>query len=118
MFSHIFFFIALAFIITHELDAIKHHEWRILPITSQLSDKLGYTVFTLMHIPLFAVCFFYLYNGSSLNQKLITGLNIFFIVHIFLHLLALRHPKNEFSSFRSWFIIVGAGISAFLDLLL
>jgi len=115
--SDIFFFIALAFILTHELDAIKRHEWRIFPGTSQLADGQGYIVFTLLHIPLFATLFYYLHTPSGLNQQLVTGLNIFFIIHVFLHILALRHPKNEFVNSSSWFIIIGAAFFSVLDLL-
>ena len=41
-----FFFVALAFILTHEMDAIKCREWRIFPLTSRLDDSRGYLVFT------------------------------------------------------------------------
>lgn len=114
--SHIFFFIALAFIITHELDAIRRHEWRIFPGTSRLADNQGYVVFTLLHIPLFAILFYYLYTPNGLNQQFVTALNIFFITHLFLHVLALKHPKNEFVTATSWFIIVGAAFFSTLDI--
>ena len=116
--SHFFFFAGLVFIFTHELDAIKQREWRILPITFWLSDKQGYLVFTALHIPLFALIFLNLYSAEGLNRGLIRGLDIFFIVHVVLHLLFLIHPKNEFKSAFSWFLIVGAGLAGLGDLAL
>ena len=32
---------------THELDAMLNHEWRVLPLTSWLSDEIGMIVFVL-----------------------------------------------------------------------
>jgi hypothetical protein len=115
--EHLFFYIALAFILTHEMDAIRCKEWQIFPGLSALSDSWGYIVFTLLHIPLYGLMFWALW-GNGLNEKLIVGLDIFFIIHIGLHLLALRHPKNQFTSWVSWLIIIGAGFFASLDLLI
>jgi hypothetical protein len=111
--EHLFFYIGLAFILTHELDAVQMKEWRIFPLISFLDDKMGYWVFTALHIPLF-VAFFY---GLRQNPNgTMYGLDIFFMVHIGLHLLLLWHKKNLFTSFFSWFLIVGAGIFGALDL--
>jgi hypothetical protein len=45
-----------------------------------------------------------------------SGLSAFFIVHVVLHLLFLRHPLNQFSSPFSWLLIGGAGLCGALDL--
>ena len=58
-----------------------------------------------------------LYTPNGLNKGLIRGLDIFFIIHVVLHLLFLRHPKNEFNSTFSWIIILGAGVAGLVDLL-
>lgn len=118
MAPHFFFFVGLAFILTHELDAIKQHEWRIFPLTFWLPEKQGYLVFTVLHIFLFVPLFLALYTTDGINKSLIRGLDIFFIVHVGLHLLLLAHPKNEFKSAFSWFLIVGAGLSGLSDLVL
>jgi hypothetical protein len=114
----LFFFIGLSFILTHEMDAIKCREWRIFPLTSRLDDKMGYLVFTAAHLPLYLLLFWYLYTPDGLNQSLIRGLNIFFVVHLFLHLAFLRHPKNEFKSAFSWILIVGAAVAGTIDLVI
>ncbi len=112
-----FFFIGLALIMTHELDAIRRHEWRIFPLTFWLPERWGYLIFTAVHIPLFALLFLNLYGADDINKGLVRGLDIFFIVHVVLHLLFLAHPKNEFRSAFSWVLIGGAGLSGAIDLI-
>jgi len=46
------------------------------------------------------------------------GLDIFFIVHVGLHLLFRDHPDYHFHTAFSWFLIIGAGVAGALDLLL
>lgn len=114
--EHLFFYIALAFLLTHEMDAIRCHEWRIFPGLSRLNDDTGLVVFTLLHVPLFALLLWGLL-GQENNEGLIRGLNVFSIVHVVLHLIFLKHPKNEFTSAFSWMLIAGAGLSGLLSLL-
>ena len=50
-------FWGLAFLMTHELDAINCQEWRMLPLLNFLDDNIGYQVFTILHVPVFAAIF-------------------------------------------------------------
>src|SRR5687768_1154032 len=100
----------------HEMDAIRCREWRIFPGLNLLDEHWGFTIFILAHLPLFFFLFRGLY-GQSNNEPLIFGLNIFFIVHVGLHLLFLRHKNNEFKDWMSWSIILGAGICGLVDLI-
>ncbi|MGL4608373.1 MAG: DUF6713 family protein [Trueperaceae bacterium] len=115
--THFFFVIALSFILMHEMDAVKQHEWRIFPLTFWLNDTTGYLAFTVLHLPLYILLFWNLYTPNGLNVALIRGLDIFFIIHLLLHLLYLRHPKNEFNGWFSWMMIIGAGVAGFIDLI-
>jgi hypothetical protein len=115
--NHFFFFLGLSFIFTHEMDAIKSREWTIFPLVARLDEKTGYFVFTALHVPLYFLLLWNLYRPTGLNLSLIRGLDIFFIIHIFLHLLLLRHPKNQFKSVFSWVMILGAGVAGSFDLL-
>lgn len=115
--SYFAFFVAFSFILTHELDAVRQHEWRIFPGLSSLSDQRGYVVFTALHVPLFALMLAGIFTGG-INNQVVVGLDIFFIIHILLHVLATRHPKNEFHSPLSWTLILGAGGAGAIDLLL
>jgi hypothetical protein len=114
--SYIFFFAGLSFILVHEMDAVKCHEWTILPLVSRLAEKTGYIVFTVLHVALYLLLFRGIFDKNGINQNLVIGLDIFFIIHIFLHVIYFWHPKNQFKSVFSWIIILGAGIAGLLDM--
>jgi hypothetical protein len=111
-----FFYLGLTFIMMHEMDAIRCKEWRIFPFLSYLNDELGFKVFIFTHIPLFFFIFYNLLNKGD-NSRFIYGLNVFFIIHLVLHILFLKHKKNEFKDWISWTIIIGAGISGLICLI-
>ncbi len=115
--SPIFFYLGFSFILMHEMDAIRCHEWRLFPGLGSLNDKSGFMVFTLAHIPLF---YFLLAGllGQQDNTGLIFGLNVFFIAHFVMHLLFLKHKKNEFKDWLSWTLIAGAAFFGLLDILI
>ncbi len=115
--NHFFFFVGLSFILVHEMDAIRCQEWTIFPLLSKLNEKMGYFVFTSIHIPLYLLLFWGLCGQNGLNPNLIIGLDIFFIIHVFLHVLFLKHQKNQFTSMFSWIIILGAGIAGLIDII-
>jgi hypothetical protein len=114
MVVHIWFYIGMSFMLLHEMDAIRCKEWRIFPLTFFLSDRVGYPVFVLAHIPLYAGLLWGL--AGTGRETLIYGLNHFFWVHLIAHLLYLRHPKNEFRDGLSWAIIIGAALCGIADL--
>ncbi len=112
-----FFYLGLSFITMHEMDAIRCREWRIFPGLSLLSDQLGYVVFIFAHIPLFL----FIYWGLSYCQDRVAfmkGFDIFLMIHLGLHILYLNHKKNEFKDWISWTIIVSAGVSGLIDLIM
>lgn len=115
--DQLFFFAVLSLLLTHELDAVRQREWRIFPGLALLDDEAGYLAFTALHVPLFLALLWGLFGGG-LNRGLADGLSAFAIVHVGLHLLALRHPENRFTSALSWALIGGAGLCGALDLLL
>lgn len=117
--EHLLFYVGLACILTHEMDAIRCEEWTIFPGLARLDHQTGYVVFTALHVPLYAGLFWGLFaNDQGVNQTLVTGVDIFFIIHVFLHLFMYRHPKNQFKSVFSWSVIIGAGMGGLLDLVI
>lgn len=113
MSEHHFFYLGLCFILMHEMDAIRCREWSIFPGLSLLNDKLGFQLFMFLHIPLFFGVFAMLLSSSK--DTFIFGMNLFFILHMLAHLLALKHPQNQFKDWVSWSIIVSAAICGGLD---
>ena len=95
---------------THELDAVKRHEWRVLPITSFLPESIAEQVFIWGHVPLFALLLWGGDGGGADNPTRL-GLAIFAIVHVGLHVLYRHHPAYEFNNTSSWSLI---GLTGFL----
>lgn len=100
--DNLLFLVCVAWLFTHELDAIKHHEWRILPLTSWMSDTVGYGVFVILHIPLFT--FIMMYLDSIVFQL---GFDIFLILHAGLHILFRQNSAYTFNSTISQILIFG-----------
>ncbi len=117
MSNDIFFYLGLSSLIIHEMDAVRCKEWRIFPGLSLLDDNWGFKIFMLAHVPLFYFIFAGLI-GQNTNTKLVLGLDIFFIIHVGLHLLFLMHKKNEFKDWLSWTIISSAGLFGLVDILI
>ena len=84
---------------------------------SKMGDEAGYVAFTALHVPLYVLLLWGLYGGG-VNRGLIFGLDVFFIVHVILHLVFYNHPENRFRSVFSYALIVGAGLFGTLDLML
>jgi hypothetical protein len=93
----------------HELDAVNCQEWRMLPLLNFLDDNVGYQVFTILHVPIFAVILSGIHSNKSGNQILFR-FSVFNIIHTGLHVLALWCPLNQFSSPLSWSLIIGSGL--------
>ncbi len=112
--ADLFYFCMLGFFLTHELDAMKRHEWRVLPLTSFLPDHLGELVFIWAHVPIIAGLFFF--GGLDAGSTTALGLSIFGIIHVFLHIAFRNHPHYEFNNLSSWLLIIGTGIFGALHL--
>ena len=116
MIEHYYFYMGLAFLLVHEMDAVRLQEWRMMPFLSRLEDETGYLIFTLLHIPLYGLLFWGLWFSESITVNLIIGLDLFFIIHLGLHLLLLKHRNNQFRNYFSWGLILLTGIFGILDL--
>ncbi len=112
-FVDVLFLTCLAWLFAHELDAIKQHEWRILPLTSWMRDDAGYVVFVLLHIPLMVVIIL-----ALPSQTFQVGMDMFLILHGGLHILFRNHPAYTFNNALSKMLIFGVIPLAILHLLL
>lgn len=107
------FLTGVAFLFTHELDAIKQGEWRFFFAPTPLSDETAYRLFTAVHVPLFVV---FLWNWQSPAFQV--GVNLFLIVHALLHWLLRNHPKITFNNAFSRLWIFGGALLGALHLVL
>lgn len=109
------FYLGLALLFTHELDAMSNHEWQVLPLLGQLTDTVGRNTFVIAHIPIFAVVIAYV---ASLNLRtrskardITSG---FLVAHALLHFAFSGHSAYEFSSSLSSILIYGAALCGLL----
>ena len=107
MIAHVYFAM-LALFVAHELDAVKRHEWRVLPLTSFLPEKPAEQIFIWAHVPLFWGLFHF--GAGDPTSSVAIGLSAFAVVHVGLHVLFMRHEKYEFNTVSSWALILGAGV--------
>jgi hypothetical protein len=109
------FYLGLALLFTHELDAMPNYEWQVLPLLGDLSDTVGRNAFVIAHIPIFAVVIAYV---ASLNLKTRSNARDiasgFLIAHALLHLAFSGHSAYEFSSSLSSVLIYGAALCGLL----
>lgn len=111
MFHNIFLYVGVAFLMTHELDAVMHNEWLVLPITSGLPPAVGYQVFLWLHVPLFALIVSFLSTQSQrVRNKTAKFISSFLIIHAFLHLLFSGHKHYDFHSLSSNALIWGGAV--------
>lgn len=113
------FYIALALLLTHELDAMTHHEWRLLPGLASLSDDTGRLVFVLGHVPLFAIVVGFVASlNPRIRRRARLAVAVFVAVHAGLHQAFTGHPDYGFVAASSQLLIFGAGALGLVYLLL
>jgi hypothetical protein len=109
----------LGTLFTHELDAMTHHEWRILPLTSWLPDDIGMLVFLLFHIPLFAtVTALIASENKTISRRSKIGFSMFLVIHGVLHSVFMSNTAYEFLSASSTILIFGGAGLGIIHLLL
>jgi hypothetical protein len=105
------FYLGIGWLATHELDAIKHHEWRIFFFLKPFDDQTAYRIFVALYIPLFAAI---LYAAPSRPFQI--AFDLFLMVHVGLHIAFRNLPSYEFDNGFSNFLILGAGVVGALHL--
>ena len=118
MADHPFFLLGFCFLLAHEMDAVRLREWKMLPVLSGMVEEAGYRAFVLLHVPLYALLLWGLLAGGDASLGLMVVLDVFFVLHLLLHVFLRNLPENRFGSALSWALILGAGVSGAIDLLL
>ena len=116
--NHLLFLLGFCFLLAHEMDAIRAEEWKMFPVLNRMEDETGYLVFTALHIPVYVLLLWGIYGGGDVNHSLVASLDIFFVVHVLLHVVFYGHPENRFRTIFSYVLIFGAGMFGAADLFL
>ena len=105
--------LGVVLLIGHELDAVAHHEWRLLPGLSSFEDGVGRDMFVLLHIPLLAIFFWLMTHPDTdfrdRGRSLLAGL---LIIHAGLHFILSGHELYEFEGIVAHITIYGAALAA------
>lgn len=119
MTNDLIFYTALALMLTHQFDAMRCREWRMIPPLSGMVESTAQMIFIVTHFPILVLIFWVFAYGSEAavyNFQLIT--DIVLAGHIGKHIVLNSHEKNEFTDSLSKFIILSVSAFALLHLLL
>ena len=102
--------LGLACLFTHELDAVTHSEWRLLPVLGGLSDGVAESTFVALHVPLFFLVLVLSHHPKSrvrtITRAAVAG---FLVLHAVLHFALSSASGYEFHGALSRTLIVAAG---------
>ena len=103
------FLLGISLLFTHELDAMTHNEWRVLPLTSWLGPEEGRVLFVVLHVPFFAFVLGWL--TSHLPERVARArywISGFLVIHAGLHLAFNGQALYTFDGRLSNTLIYGA----------
>lgn len=113
------YYLGLAALFTHELDAVLNFEWRLLYHLRTLPDVTASSYFVALHLPLF---FGFFYFGHHPNAKIKNTFRAlvawFLIIHSLLHFRLSGHDAYLFAGFLSNSYIYLAATMGLLYLLI
>jgi hypothetical protein len=116
--SRAIFPLMLAALFTHELDAIKQSEWRLLYVLRNLPDEQARWWFVAIHVPLFWVLMGLSHHANAKVQHYSRiGIASFCVVHAALHIRLRDDPLSTCTSPLSWSLILGAAVLGLLELI-
>jgi hypothetical protein len=106
---NVLFILNLSLLMLHEMDAIRNKEWTMFAFLKDMEENRAYWVFTLVHLPLYALFFCGLiFDGWQTPVSY--GLDLFLIFHTIIHYVFRNKPNNHFSSRFSWLLISTMGV--------
>ena len=110
--------INIIFLLMHEFDACYQGEWRMFRILKHFPQKTQYQMFLWFHFPICAFLLYYFSTVLSFSYFWLWVLvNMFGVIHLAIHLIALKWKSNVFTSFSSFVFIAGAALTGLLNLI-
>ena len=114
----ILFYVGLALLVCHELDAVARHEWRLLPLLNMLSDEIAQIAFIIAHVPLFAAIFWLVgHHSFIIKRRSRVAADGFLVVHAVLHVLLSDNELYEFEAPLEGLLIYGGAVVGLAHLL-
>ncbi|MEM9621645.1 MAG: DUF6713 family protein [Pseudomonadota bacterium] len=113
------YYLAMAFLLTHELDAVQHAEWHLLFVLRTLDPPWAYSAFVLLHIPIVFVLLWLANHANALIRlrfRLVTA--GFTLIHAAIHFRLVGSPEYTFEGWLSNGLIFGSAVLGSVYLLL
>ncbi len=108
---HLVFYLGLALLACHELDAVARHEWRLLPILGSLDDDVGSILFILFHIPIFTFLFWATgHRSKTIRRRSQMGVDAFLVAHGVAHFAMSGHALYEFEGAVETITVYGGAL--------
>ena len=107
--------VAVSLLSVHEMDAMTHAEWRLLPVLSGLEEGSARETFVLLHIPIYIGLFWALFVSP---WKQLAGRIFCFVViaHAIAHLLLSGHHLYTFDAPIETITVYGAALAGLVYL--
>lgn len=103
------YYLSVATLLTHELDAVKHAEWSLLFLIGRLPDTASYPTFVLLHIPLIVILFWLSHHQVPKVQSAFRlGAAGFTVLHAVIHYWLSETSGYTFEGWLSDGLIFGA----------
>ncbi len=104
------YYLGLACLFTHELDAVTHSEWRLLPLLNGMTGAAAAPLFVVLHVPLFFVILLLSHHPNSTVRKISRAVVASFLVlHAALHFSLSSTTAYGFNGALSRTLIFSAG---------
>jgi len=102
----VLYYLGLACLFTHELDAVTHSEWRLLLGLRDLDQLVASEVFVALHVPLF-FAILWLSHHSIERVRAITRTIVasFLVIHAVLHFALSGRPEYDFLGVLSQLLV-------------
>ncbi|MBI9047492.1 MAG: hypothetical protein JEZ06_23615 [Anaerolineaceae bacterium] len=108
----------IVFLILHEMDAVRHGEWKMFKLNKKIPEEIQYQLFLWLHFPLLLLIIFYAYSVFSFEYLVIwLIMNIFSVIHLILHIIFFKSRKNVFKNKSSFVLIVGIALTGLINLM-
>jgi len=105
------FYLGVALLLTHELDAVVQSEWKLLYSLRRLPEEISANVFIALHVPLITVILWLTHHElATVRDGARLVMALFLMVHGGLHYRLRDRPNNTFTSALSLALIYGAGL--------
>lgn len=113
------YYLGVAALITHELDAVMQYEWRLLYVLRDLTDEAAYPLFVALHFPLvFGLLWLSHLPSPVWRHRVRQAVAGFLVVHALLHLRLTGPGTGAFEALYSnfWIYLAAALGIAYLVL--